>query len=108
CSELLLRHDLRMGNQYYGSFRGRITRLMKVFSWFLSATVMGVVLVATAPLRAQDWVHTGTNLGNTRIRMAVADFKPVGADPETPALKATFDATLFGDLANAGIFDMVS
>ncbi len=57
---------------------------------------------------AQDWVHTGTNLGNARIRLAAADFKPVAADPDTPALKATFDATLEIDLTNAGIFDMVS
>ena len=59
-------------------------------------------------LQAQDWVHTGTNLGNTRIRIAAADFKPVGGDPQTPALKATFDSTLYNDLSNAGIFDMVS
>ncbi|HMD76764.1 MAG TPA: Tol-Pal system beta propeller repeat protein TolB [Terracidiphilus sp.] len=59
-------------------------------------------------LRAQDWVHTGTNLGNDRIRIAAADFKAVGADPQTPALKAAFDATLYNDLANAGIFDLVS
>ena len=57
---------------------------------------------------AQDWVHTGTNLGNTAIRLAAADFKPVGADPQTPALKAVFDATLYSDLNNAGIFEMVS
>jgi len=57
---------------------------------------------------AQDWVHTGTNLGNTAIRLAAADFKPVGNDPQTPALKAIFDATLYNDLNNAGIFDMVS
>jgi TolB protein len=57
---------------------------------------------------AQDWVHTGTNLGNASIRLAVADFKPVGSDPQTPALKAVFDATLFSDLTNAGVFDMVS
>ena len=57
---------------------------------------------------AQDWVHTGSNLGNAPIRLAAADFKPVGADPQTPALKATFDSTLFNDLQNAGIFTMVS
>ncbi len=59
-------------------------------------------------LSAQDWVHTGTNLGNERIRLAAADFKPVGSDPQTPPLKAVFDATLYNDLGNAGIFDMVS
>jgi TolB protein len=57
---------------------------------------------------AQDWVHTGTNLGTERIRLAAADFKPVGGDPELPALKAEFDATLYSDLANAGVFDLVS
>src|SRR6516164_5147586 len=60
------------------------------------------------PSFAQDWVHTGSNLGNARIRLAAADFKLVGADPQTPVLKATFDSTLFSDLQNAGIFDMVS
>ncbi len=56
----------------------------------------------------QDWVRTGSNLADQRIRLAAADFKPVGADPQTPLLKASFDATLMSDLANAGIFDMVS
>ena len=60
------------------------------------------------PMPAQDWVHTGTNLGNERIRIAAADFKPWAHDPQTPALKAAFDATLFNDLTNAGIFDLVS
>ena len=57
---------------------------------------------------AQDWVHTGTNLGNKVIRLAAADFKPVGNDPQTPALKAVFDSTLYNDLGNAVIFDLVS
>src|ERR1700684_4382597 len=57
---------------------------------------------------AQDWVRTGTNLGAARIRLAAADFNPASADPQTPALKTTFDTTLFSDLNNAGIFDMVS
>jgi len=57
---------------------------------------------------AQDWVRTGSHLDSRPIRLAVADFKPVGNDPETPALKTVFDAVLFNDLNNAGIFDMVS
>src|SRR6202453_5420951 len=57
---------------------------------------------------AQDWVRTGTNLGAPRIRLAAADFNPSSADPQTPALKTTFDTTLYNDLNNAGIFDMVS
>ena len=57
---------------------------------------------------AQDWVRTGTNLGAARIRLAAADFNPSSADAQTPALKTTFDNTLYNDLNNAGIFDMVS
>lgn len=59
-------------------------------------------------LQAQDWVRTGTNLGVDRIRIAVADFKPVGQDPQVAELKQAFDKTLYNDLTNAGIFDMVS
>src|ERR1035437_1450202 len=69
---------------------------------------MFLVTLATIPAAAQDWIHTGSNLGNERIRIAAANFKPAGDDPQTPALKAAFDATLYGDLANAGIFDLVS
>jgi TolB protein len=61
-----------------------------------------------SPVQAQDWVHAGTNLGNAKIRLAAADFKPASMDPQTPTLKAVFDVTLFNDLANAGLFDMVS
>src|SRR5580698_3345240 len=57
---------------------------------------------------AQDWVRTGTNLGAARIRLAAADFNPASGDAQTPALKTTFDSTLYNDLNNAGIFDMVS
>jgi hypothetical protein len=46
--------------------------------------------------------------GQHRIRIAAADFKPVGARSPDPALKAVFDATLYNDLGNAGIFDLVS
>lgn len=81
---------------------------MKAHSRLLFSTLFVLVNLASVPSHAQDWVHTGTNLGNDRIRIAAADFKPVGDDPQTPALKATFDATLYTDLANAGIFDLVS
>jgi TolB protein len=69
---------------------------------------LSLIILSAIPAMAQDWIRTGSNLGNERIRIAVADFKPVGDDPQTPALKAAFDATLFNDLANAGIFDLVS
>ena len=81
---------------------------MKLTLRFGFPILLFLSVLAPSPIHAQDWVHTGSNLGNARIRLAAADFKQVGADPQTPALKATFDATLFGDLQNAGIFDMVS
>jgi len=75
----------------------RVFPLLLALAYFLAPRVS-----------AQDWVHTGTNLGNERIRLAAADFKPVGSDPGTAPLKAIFDSTLYNDLASAGIFDMVS
>ena len=77
---------------------------MRVFSLFL----LSLAYLLAPKISAQDWVHTGTNLGNERIRLAAADFKPVGNDPGTAPLKAIFDSTLYSDLTNAGIFDMVS
>jgi TolB protein len=81
---------------------------MKTPPVLLPFFALSLICFSVARLPAQDWVHTGTNLGNDRIRIAAADFKPLSADPQTPALKATFDATLYNDLASAGIFDMVS
>ncbi|MGA3132035.1 MAG: translocation protein TolB [Terracidiphilus sp.] len=79
-----------------------------IFLRVLPLFLFSLAYLQTPQLRAQDWVHTGTNLGNQRIRLAAADFKPVGSDPQTPVLKNVFDTTLFNDLSNAGLFDMVS
>lgn len=81
---------------------------MKFCSRFFFFALPLLASLACIPSAAQDWVRTGSNLGNAKIRIAAADFKPVGSDPQTPSLKAAFDATLYGDLANAGIFDLVS
>jgi TolB protein len=78
--------------------------IFRVFTLFL----LSLAYLSAPQVFAQDWVHTGTNLGNERIRLAAADFKPVGSDPGTVPLKAIFDSTLYSDLTNAGIFDMVS
>jgi TolB protein len=81
---------------------------MKNFFRLLPLIFVSLALVKAHPATAQDWVHTGTNLSNPTVRIAAADFKPVGNDPQTTALKAVFDATLYSDLGNAGIFDLVS
>jgi len=81
---------------------------MRNFSRSLLFTVILLAALTPASSLAQDWIHAGSNLGAERLRIAASDLRPLGADPQTPALKAAFDATLYSDLAGAGIFDMVS
>jgi len=82
--------------------------LMRLTSRFGFAILLVLSIFICLPIHAQDWVDIGSNLGNAPIRLAASDFKAVGADPQTPALKATFDSTLFNDLQSSGVFDMVS
>jgi TolB protein len=77
-------------------------------SFSLAFFVLSALIGTALPANAQDWVRTGTNLGAQKIRIAAADFAAASQDPQTPALKTTFDATLFNDLNSAGIFDLVS
>ena len=74
----------------------------------LALLILGLLFLSVAPLRAQDWFKTETSSGADRIRIAVSDFKPSTADAQTSTLKRTFDTTLYSDLSNAGIFDIVS
>jgi TolB protein len=57
---------------------------------------------------AQDWIRTGTGLGVEKVRLAVPDFKASAPDANTANLLKVFNETLWNDLENAGIFDMVS
>src|SRR5881275_3654069 len=70
--------------------------------------LMAALIVACAANAQNDWIRTGTGLGQEKVRLAVADFKSSGADPRTDALIKTFNDTLWNDLDNAGIFDMAS
>jgi TolB protein len=75
--------------------------------------VLAMFLAAFAALtcvgaQAQDNIVVSTNSGAASIRIAVADFKPLANSPDLVAYKKTFDATLYADLATAGIFDIVS
>src|SRR3984885_4992555 len=74
----------------------------------LSLLVLTLLLTCALTVRAQEGFHTETSTGVTNVRIAVADFKPSSSDPQTSRLKGTFDTTLYSDLANAGIFDIVS
>lgn len=67
-----------------------------------------LLIFCTAAFAQTDWIRTGTGLGVEKVRLAVPEFKPAGADPQTAALVKTFNDTLWSDLDNAGIFEMVS
>jgi TolB protein len=66
------------------------------------------LLALAASCFGQDWIRTGTGLGVEKVRLAVADFKASNQDPKNAELLKTFNDTLWNDLDNAGIFDMVS
>jgi TolB protein len=67
-----------------------------------------VLLLAASAAAQQDWIRTGTGLGVEKVRLAVPDFKAASADPTTGALLNVFNQTLWNDLEQAGIFEMVS
>jgi TolB protein len=71
------------------------------------ALLIAALLIAPA-LHAQDWFHLETSTGASKLRLAVANFKSASADPATLPAKTVFDQTLYNDLSNAGIFDLVS
>src|SRR5437660_10317869 len=74
---------------------------MKLFFVFL---LVGLALTQAS---AQDRFRTGTNLGAT-IRMAAADFKASTGDAQTGPLHTVFNQTVWNDLDNAGVFEMVA
>jgi len=79
-----------------------VCKLSLLSALLLSSSVMPAAY-------AQDWFHLETSRDAAeRMRIAVADFKPGNTDPKTGVFKRDFDATLFNDLSNAGIFDIVS
>src|SRR6266550_1435468 len=78
------------------------------FSKYLVAWLFFSTMLLALPCFAQDWIRTGTGLGVEKVRLASADFKPSTQDPNNANLLKTFNETLWNDLDNAGIFDMVS
>lgn len=71
-------------------------------------TALAVLLALPISLQAQDWFHLETSTAGGKTRLAVANFKPTSATGETSSEKTVFDQTLYNDLSNAGIFDLVS
>ncbi len=74
----------------------------------LNALALLSALLFALPLSAQDWIKTGTGLGVEKVRLAASDFKASTQDARIPDLLNVFNDTLWNDLDNAGIFDMVS
>ena len=81
-------------------------------------TLLALLILSTLGLRApslsaqEDITIKLSGDAASRTRIAVADFKPATAsgpvNPQAEPLRHTFDSVLYSDLANAGIFDLVS
>src|SRR5260370_39963296 len=71
--------------------------------------VLGVwFCLAVTAANSQDWVRTGTSLGVEKVRLAVPDFKSPTSDAQNAALLKTFNDTLWNDLDNSGVVELVS
>jgi len=95
-----------------GSLKHTIARTNFIYSMFVAPhrgfSILTFAVVLTATASAQDWIKTGTGLGVEKIRIAVPEFKASSQDPRNTELLKMFNDTLWNDLNNAGIFDMVS
>jgi TolB protein len=76
--------------------------MRRLFKWLLP------ILLFSPSTFSQDWIRTGTGLGVEKVRLAVPDFKASTQDAKNTDLLKVFNDTLWNDLDNAGIFDMVS
>jgi TolB protein len=89
---------------------------LKVKNLLLALSISGSLRVAFClillaltfkSVLAQDWVQIIINKGSP-IRIAVPDFKAATNDPQTAPLNSVFNQTLWNDLDNSGVFEMVS
>lgn len=95
-----------MNQESYRNSIDCIPPMSRLFA--LAAFLLAMVSCLSQTSAAQDWIKTGTGLGVERIRIALPDFKATGQDPRNTELLKTFNDTLWNDLENAGIFEMVS
>jgi TolB protein len=76
----------------------------------ISASLLAIVVFCAPAARAFQGgkIIVELNMGQERPRLASPDFKPANADPQTNPLNGLFNQTLWYDLENAGIFDLVA
>ncbi|MGH9508316.1 MAG: Tol-Pal system beta propeller repeat protein TolB [Terriglobales bacterium] len=69
---------------------------------------LAVVVLLPPAARPQDWIRTGTGLGVEKVRLAVPEFQAPAGPANAATLARVFNGTLWNDLEQAGIFEMVS
>src|SRR5438045_6858843 len=95
--------------QVRASFTRMDNRSSHNSSTLLACLSLLVLLLTTLySFAQQDWIRTGTGLGVEKVKLAVPDFKPSTSDGKNAELLKAFNDTLWNDLDNAGIFDLVS
>ena len=95
--------------QVRASFTRMDNRSSHNSSTLLACLSLLVLLLTTLySFAQQDWIRTGTGLGVEKVKLAVPDFKASTSDAKNAELLKAFNDTLWNDLDNAGIFDMVS
>src|SRR3977135_1732027 len=92
-------HD-RVKSMLPPTFRRRASALSTLFGLLFC--------LAVTRSNAQDWVRTGTSLGAEKLRLAVPDFKSSTSDAQAAALLKAFNDTLWNDLDNSGVVELVS
>jgi TolB protein len=74
----------------------------------ISVLLLAGLLLGASAAFGQGKITIELNMGQERPRLAVADFVAANADQQTGPLNTVFSQTLWNDLDNAGIFDMVA
>src|SRR3954454_24490456 len=67
-----------------------------------------LALFSLSAFAQNDWIRTGTGLGQEKPRIAVAEFKAANADATTGSLQKVFNDTLVNDLQQSGILEVIS
>lgn len=78
--------------------------MKRVRLWLGALLVLACGAMQVQP--QEDWFRTGTGLGVEKLRVAVVDFRPTGA--EANLLAEVFNRVLWNDLEVSGIVELVS